>query len=211
MGASRSSRAAQKAKTRTALVEAARALLEAGHQPSLQDIADHAGISRATSYRYYSDLTVLYQEAALSGVVSGVEALKAEIALARPEAWDERIELLVVRIVDMILAHEVLFRSYLHTHIIGEESKVRGKRRRDWLHEAVAPDLAFLPAELAERVLHSLSLLTGVETVIVARDVCDLDDSGIRDLCRWTTRAILKAALEDAGLNAGEHANPHTP
>lgn len=211
MGASRSSRAAQKAKTRTALVEAARTLLEAGRQPTLQEIADHAGISRATSYRYYSDVTVLYQEAALSGVASGVEALKAEIALARPEAWEERIELLVVRIVDMILAHEVLFRSYLHTHMIGEESKVRGKRRRDWLRESLAPDLAFFPEELAERVLHAVSLLTGVETVIVARDVCDLDEKGARELCRWTTRAILKAALEDAGLQAGGSPKPPAP
>src|SRR3954471_22991017 len=56
-----SGRTRQKARTRRALVEAARELLAAGSNPTVEQAADRAGVARATAYRYFpnqSDLLV---------------------------------------------------------------------------------------------------------------------------------------------------------
>src|SRR3954467_8780419 len=56
-----SGRKRQKARTRSALVDAARELLAAGPTPTVEQAADRAGVARATAYRYFpnqSDLLV---------------------------------------------------------------------------------------------------------------------------------------------------------
>ena len=46
-------RSAQKARTRQALVSAARDLVAAGTTPTVEDAAEAASISRTTAYRYF--------------------------------------------------------------------------------------------------------------------------------------------------------------
>src|SRR5258705_606566 len=46
-------RTGQKARTRAAMIEAARTLLAAGTTPTVEAAAAHAGVSRATAYRYF--------------------------------------------------------------------------------------------------------------------------------------------------------------
>ena len=46
-------RTAQKQRTRTALIDAARALVAGGTTPTVEDAAAAASISRATAYRYF--------------------------------------------------------------------------------------------------------------------------------------------------------------
>ena len=46
-------RTAQKARTRNALIDAARALINNGATPTVEDAAAEARISRTTAYRYF--------------------------------------------------------------------------------------------------------------------------------------------------------------
>src|SRR5260221_6976463 len=46
-------RTGQKARTRAAMIEAARTLLAAGTTPTVEAAAAHAGVSRAPAYRYF--------------------------------------------------------------------------------------------------------------------------------------------------------------
>jgi AcrR family transcriptional regulator len=188
-------RAAQKQRTRTALLRAARDLLQSGRQPTLLDVADHAGISRATAYRYYSDSEVLLQEAALDGIAAQVERLELGGALGAAPL-EARIEETVARIVDMVLANEALFRTYLRGVAAGEGQ--RGARRLGWLQDALGADRGRFSPGQAERLVCALSLLTGVETIVVAKDVCGLDNAGTRALARWTAQAVLAQALREA-------------
>src|SRR5919197_965515 len=48
-----SGRTAQKTRTRTALIEAARELIAAGRNPTVEQAASAASISRTTAYRYF--------------------------------------------------------------------------------------------------------------------------------------------------------------
>jgi AcrR family transcriptional regulator len=47
-------RSSQKQRTRNALVDAARDLIAAGIDPTIEDAAQHASVSRATAYRYFA-------------------------------------------------------------------------------------------------------------------------------------------------------------
>src|SRR5690349_12522503 len=52
-------RTRQKARTRDALVDAARDLLAEGSTPQVEDAAARAGISRTTAYRYFANQRAL--------------------------------------------------------------------------------------------------------------------------------------------------------
>ena len=52
-------RTTQKARTRAALIDAARRLLAAGRTPSVEDAAEAAAVSRATAYRYFPNRRAL--------------------------------------------------------------------------------------------------------------------------------------------------------
>lgn len=198
-------RVQQKRRTRAALMLAARELLEAGRQPSLQDVADHASISRATTYRYYSSIDLLLQEAVLDGIAAQVDSLQLSFG-TRPDAGlEDRVEAVVTAIIDMVLGNEALFRTYLKGVVAGDNRPSRGARRIRWLTEAYGADGKRFPRKLVERMTNALSLLTGIETVITARDVCGLDDAQIRDMVQWTARAILRAALADLAAPSMPH------
>src|SRR4029079_4528634 len=49
-----SGRARQKQRTRDQLIAAARELIKAGDTPSVEEVAEAAGISRPTAYRYFA-------------------------------------------------------------------------------------------------------------------------------------------------------------
>lgn len=188
-------RVQQKRRTRAALLQAARELLEAGQQPSLQDVADRATISRATTYRYYSSIELLLQEAVLDGIAAQVDSLQLDSAAPKTGDLDVRIEAVVTSILDMVLSNEALFRTYLRNVVAGDDRPSRGARRIRWLADAYGADRVKFSRKLLDRMTNALSLLTGIETVIVARDVCGLDDKQIRDLVQWTARAIIRAAV----------------
>lgn len=190
-------RVSQKSRTRKALLRAARELLQRGEKPSVQDVADHASMSRATAYRYYPRIETLLQEAVVDGITEEVDGL--QLATVDGVTLQERIDAVVDNIIAMVLENEALFRTYLKSAAADEEREHSGARRIKWLSDAYGRDRTHFPAKLLDRMTAALSLLTGVETVIVAKDICGLDDAGTRELCRWTARAILSAALAETG------------
>src|SRR5688572_12816733 len=55
----RTGRTRQKARTRTALLEATRELVARGRTPNVEEAAEAAGVSRATAYRYFPNQRAL--------------------------------------------------------------------------------------------------------------------------------------------------------
>ena len=190
-------RVRQKQRTRDTLLKSARELLAGGHSPTLLEIADHAAVSRATAYRYYANSEVLLQEAVLDGIAQQIGALQLDAGI-READLELRVEGVVSVILDMVLANEALFRTYLKGAVAGEARRTRGARRIRWLHDAYGSDKTRFTPKLAERMTQALALLTGIETVVVAKDVCGLDDAGTRAMVIWTARAILAAAIRES-------------
>src|SRR5262245_19483752 len=102
-----SGRTAQKQRTRTALVEAARSLIEGGDTPTVEAAADAASISRTTAYRYFPNQRALLTAA-------HPETYRPSLLPPDPpEAAYERLGLVVDQFIDGIFHNERQQRAML--------------------------------------------------------------------------------------------------
>ena len=191
----------QKRRTRAELLRSARAIIEGGGNPSVPDAADAAGISRATAYRYFSTADDMIREAVLDGVATG-------IGVERPanDADDATVGLLLDKLVSdvfgMILDNEAVFRAMLGTSVNCQNKNRRGGRRISWLRDTLSPLEDRLSQAQFQRLVHSLSLVLGIESVIVMRDICELEPKDAEQVLRFTARAVLASALADPDRKA---------
>jgi len=190
-------RVAQKHRTRNALLISARELLSQGQQPTVPQVADHAGISRATAYRYFSTPEVLAQEALLDAIALQFEHLTASLSTSEDPV--RRAEDVVSAVLTMVLRNEALFRTYLGFATAGgaEGRSSRGGRRVRWLSAALEPLAGDLPKEGFDRLIHALSLLSGIETVVVLKDICGLEPDAMDRTVRWIARSLVRASMEE--------------
>jgi AcrR family transcriptional regulator len=189
-------RVAQKQRTRNALLEAARDLLAEGRHPTIAEAADRATISRATAYRYFSTPEAMAQEAVLDAIAQEFAAVHFRNL---PEEADlaTRAETVVAGIIAMVLANEALFRTFLSVSVGGGKRPPapRGGRRLGWIREALSPVAGDLPPGALDDLTTGLALLTGIETIVVFRDVCGLDDAAITRESRRLARLLVAGAL----------------
>lgn len=191
----------QKRRTRAELLRAARELTERGGQPSVAEVADHAGISRATAYRYFSAPEEMIREAVLDAVATSIR-IEPVAPGADPQAVGDQLEVLIGRIFDMVSENEPMFRALLASTVTGDSKVKRGARRIGWLTEALEPLRSRLPAEDFQRLIYGLSLLTGIETLVVLRDVCGLDAQEARDTSLWAAKMMLAGLITAKGVLA---------
>jgi AcrR family transcriptional regulator len=193
-GQSESGRVRQKQRTRRLLLASARALIADGGSPSVAEAADHAGISRSSAYRYFSTPEAMVQEAVLDAMASGLDEAGLVPEGAGPA---EAAEAMVTAILAMVLRNEALFRAYLAEAVKAPAGGAprRAGRRIDWLSQALAPLRGQMPEARFERLVRGLSLLAGIEAVVVLRDVCGQEEAGIEATARWMARALVEASL----------------
>jgi hypothetical protein len=102
---------------------------------------------------------------------------------------------LVVDVFRMIVAKEGLFRALLGTSTIGDSTVRRAGRRIGWLRAALAPLEPRLPPAAFDRLVNALALLTGVEALVVLRDICEVDAEEGEAVLRWAASALVAGAL----------------
>jgi len=197
-----SGRINQKRRTRVAIVEAARALIEDGVTPTVAQAAEAAMVSRTTAYRYFPTQDSLLLEVSVDLDVDDIEEL-----LSRPPAGATPVEhtLAVMRALNQhVLDEEVRYRManrlyldlWLAATSAGEDSPVvREGRRRRWLTTSLDGLVDDLPAADADRLVAALSLLAGAEAVIVLRDVARLDGDEALDVAEWAARTLIEATV----------------
>ncbi|HEX7038184.1 MAG TPA: TetR family transcriptional regulator [Pseudomonadales bacterium] len=200
MDARRRGRANQRNRTRKDLLRAASRLLKQGVKPTLEQVAEEAMVSRATAYRYFSNVDALLLEAALDLAVPEPEELMrdapAEDALARVMRVDDALH-------EMINANEPQIRMMLarslERALAGEDeanTPRRQNRRVPLLEAALAPlRRQFRPGAL-KTLIPALALIVGTEGWIAARDVLRLDDAQCRRVKRWAMQALIEAAMK---------------
>jgi AcrR family transcriptional regulator len=197
-----SGRVNQKRRTRLAIVDAARAMLERGDTPTVAQAAEAALVSRTTAYRYFPTQESLLLE--LSVTVS-VDEIDAFLARPRDDTPQDRLLELVDTFNRYCADHEVLMRTaerhYMDTWLAaertgeGHEQPVREGRRRQWIATALEPVLGTLPEAERQRLEAALCLVIGVEAFTVMRDVCQLEPAQGIAVLHWAAQAILAAAL----------------
>lgn len=188
----------QKRRTRKDLLQAAARLLKQGREPSLEEIAAEAMVSRATAYRYFPSVEALLIEAPLDVAMPDADALfrgaPSSDAVARLDHLDTVLH-------DTILANESAMRMMLaHSLKRGMQSgdedtlPTRQNRRTPLIEAALEPaKKEFKPPDLP-MLSKSLALIIGTEAMVVFKDVLQSDDAEARKVKRWAIRALVNAA-----------------
>src|SRR6201986_2720044 len=132
-------RAAQRRRTRRAIVEATSRLRAGGAAPSINDIAAAADVSRRTIYTYFPTLDQLLLDAAVGAMNVDVDGVIAAAGAAAPRA---RVAALIGAISDGLAQSLPLGRKLIRLTVdaqAAEPGPKRGYRRVGWIEQALEP------------------------------------------------------------------------
>jgi len=186
-----SGRVRQKARTRQALVQTLQLLLAAGDDPSVADVAEAAGISRTTAYRYFPDQQALLQAAMPETAASG---LLPHGAGGDPVA---RLDATLVVHFDFIRRWEPQLRAALRASLLpgAAEPSLRGGRAVRWYEDALSPLQTERPVIDVHDLAVRLRSVAGIESYVWLTDVGGVDRDRACEIMRDNALAVLRVAL----------------
>lgn len=188
----KSGRINQKLETRKKILTSAQYFINKGLEFTLEDVAKKSGISRATIYRYYSKIEILAIEAGLDLNVKSPEAIIENLKT-------KNIEELIFGVQNyynmLAIDHENAFRKYLSTSLASDSSEIkRGARRKITLQLAL--ENSSIHIKEREKLVNLLTILMGIEPLIVSKDVLGLNDNQSLEIMKWGMKLILKGYFE---------------
>src|SRR5919202_1867079 len=158
-------RTSQKARTRDALIAAARQLLAEGATPTVEAAAAEASIGRTTAYRYFPNsrapLAATFPEI-------GLRSLLGEDPPGDPMA---RLEIVAENLTRRIIEHEPEYRAQLRLALEGEPAggeslPLRVGRRIEWVQDALAPMRETVPQSEFRRLVYGIGANLGIEALV---------------------------------------------
>src|SRR5262245_55616735 len=193
-----------KERTRLLLLEHASVLLGRGATMSVAEVAQHAGVSRATAYRYFPTRGKL-----ISAVVDFSLGPVRQAASSFADGRD-RIEELFRQTFPRFTEFEPQLRAALQVSLsdmaleragkLTEEPYRRG-HRIDILSHAAMPLRTRLGKRGFNRLVRALSVVYGIEAYVVLRDIWGARDREIQTIAAWVADSLVDAALRDAERN----------
>jgi AcrR family transcriptional regulator len=195
-------RTAQRRRTRRAIVEATSQLLVAGADPSINDIAAAADVSRRTIYTYFPTLDQLLLDATIGAMNVSVEAaIDASDASGEPDAR-ARIAALIAALSGGMANSLPLGRKLIKLTVDAPPSSTepkRGYRRIGWIETALEPVRPRLGQDRFERLVSALAVVIGWEAFVVLFDVRGLSVDQARETLTGAAITLIDAALAQAG------------
>lgn len=196
-------RSNQKERTRQAIAAAATRLVDRGcANPSIDDVAEEALVSRATVYRYFDStddlLWQVYSDRhmdTVGGRLPDGDDLTARVLTAE------------ANINDYIFGNHEQTRAFervmLERQLQGRTTdQDRPGRRFQQIDVALAPLEEKLDADQVDLVRHALSLAIGSQAMVALLDTGRLDPDRAREVTRFVCRAIVNEV--DRALVSGE-------
>ena len=187
----------QKLETRSKILESAKQLVRQGIDFNLEDVANNAEISRATIYRYYPNLEILSYEV---GIDIGTKTPEDIIEDLKDYSLNDTILGIQNYYNDHAVNNENAFRKYLSAVLTSASEKKRGARRNKTLQLALMKS-GLRPKEKKDLV-HFLTILMGIEPLIVTKDVSGLDNKEFKELMSWGMKLVLKGFFEGKVSNS---------
>jgi len=185
-------RSAQKARTRAALVFAARELMTAGVEPTIEEAAAAARISRTTAYRYFPNKRALLLAA--HPEIAATSMLPAN----PPEDPAARLDAVVCNFSAMILDTEAQQRTTLRLALEDGAERdalpLRQGRAIAWISEALDGLCDDLSDEQVRQLVLSIRATIGIEAIVWLVDVAGLSRNDAVALTRWSAQALLQRA-----------------
>ncbi len=189
------------------LLDTARALLQSGRQPTVTEVADVAGVSRRTAYRYFPTQEKLLAESALEGLRPMMDEA---LALSPPgddqESVEARLDVLIDTMMKLAFANESLLRTMIQQTVLEKgptDGPRRGTRRVEWIEAALAPLRAQLSRAQYSRLVSAIAVCTGMEAILVLRDIRGLTPAQAIRVSQWMAQALLREA--SSPLSAERH------
>ena len=195
---------------RLLLNEAVR-LVRRGPIPSVAEVAQSAGVSRATAYRYFPSRSKL-----VSAVIA--EAL-GPVRRAVPQHGDakQRLHDLLDRTYSRFAEYEPHMRAALQLALehqsleaagLLEEEPFRRGQRTEILATTLKPLKPRLKPRTYQRLLKALAVVYGIEPMIILKDICGASDRETEAVVRWMMDALVDAALREAPPQIHDAARP---
>jgi AcrR family transcriptional regulator len=190
--------AGHRGRTFKRLLAEAVALVRRGRIPSVAEVAQSAGVSRATAYRYFPSRSKL-----VSAVIA--EAL-APVQRAVPQEGDpkQRLHELLDRTYSRFAEYEPHMRAALQLALehqsleaagLLEEEPFRRGQRTEILATTIAPLKSKLKPAAYQRLLKALAVVYGIEPMVILKDICGASDRETEAVVRWMMDALVDAAL----------------
>ncbi|MFS8198345.1 TetR/AcrR family transcriptional regulator [Streptomyces sp. CWNU-52B] len=185
----------QKQRTRTAILVAARELIDAGTEVTMPEIARAALVSEATAYRYFTDLPSLISEALRGVWPSPAEALAPVAGSADPV---ERIAFACDYLLRGILARQGSVRAMMAATVTRPETvAARPGIRFGLIDHALRPLEATLGAadpDAFAQLKRGLAVVVSAEALFVLTDLCGLEADEAVASAVGTAVALTRAA-----------------
>ena len=185
-------RTRQKARTRAALVASARELLAAGEDPSVEQAADRAGVSRTTAYRYFPNrrtlLAAIYPEIEATSLLDGPDA---------PGDAATRLDAVIASVSAQLLDHEHELRAQLRLSLEPghrNELPLRQGRAMKWLEDALSPLRDRLTDAELRRLVLSIRATLGIESLVWLTDVGGVSREEAVEIMGDSARTLYQAA-----------------
>jgi AcrR family transcriptional regulator len=184
----------QKARTRAALITAARELLAQGVTPSMEGAAAAASISRTTAYRYFPNLRAL-----LTAIYPHIE----EESLLGPEPPQDplaRLEIVAADQARRILTYEPEMRAVLRLSLEPDQTErpdlpMHRGLRIGWIEDALAPLRGQMPDDELTRLIYGIGATLGIEAFVWLTDIARLSREEAVAIMRSNASRLLKSAL----------------
>jgi len=180
--------------------------MKSGRTPTLAEVAEEALVSRATAYRYFSSEKALLAEAPLDGVVPTPEQLfaddpstdpierllKADAAL-RKVVWGNQTQcrLMLARLLEQAANATVV-----------PAEPLRQNRRMDLIETALSPVRNQFDDTVYRKLCAVLALVFGAESMVVFRDVLQMDDPAAWEAESWAVRVLARTALLESNQSS---------
>jgi AcrR family transcriptional regulator len=186
-------RARQKARTRRALVDAARALLAEGVSVTVEAAAERAELSRATAYRYFVNARELM--VAARPEIEAVSMLPAD----PPDDPRERVVLAAREVMRLTVDWEPELRAMLRLSLDpsgpGHDLVLRKGRRLLWFEDALAPARQSMEPERFRRLVTALAGAVGIEALVFLTDMAGLTRDEAAAQLVWTAETLVASEL----------------
>jgi AcrR family transcriptional regulator len=189
-----SGRTQQKARTRNALIAAARELLADGVTPTVEQAADRAAISRTTAYRYFQN-----HRALLLATYPEIEAPSLLEAASPPDPL-ERLEIVLEHYTRQIVEHEPELRAQLRLSLDPTPPHpaalpFRQGRTIGWIEDALSPLRDRMKDAELRRLVLAIRATSGIEALVWLTDIAELSREEALEIMRSSAITLARSAI----------------
>ena len=186
-------RVRQKQETREKILSSTQELMNSGEKFTLEDVAEKAGVSRATIYRYYSNIDILSAEAGIDintkspkTIYENLQGLEIKDKLLGVQEYHN----------NHALDNENAFRNYLSIVLTSDAKYNKRGARRSKTLKMVLEEANLTKSEITN-LQNLFTVLMGIEPLIVTKDVCGLNNEQSKKLLKWGMELLLKGISID--------------